>query len=277
MIKITTLIENKLGTNQKLLTEKGLSFYIEFNNKKILFDTGEEGAVVDNAKALNINLNKLDYIVLSHGHHDHTGGLKRIMETTNKTFKLIANEKLLNLKQARREDGSIRELEDDINLEILNKNNIQYKFFNEDLYKIDEKIYTVSNFKYQTTFEKRNEKYLLKKDTSYVIDDFKDEQSLVIDTPKGLVVFVGCSHPGIINILMGIKKQLNKNIYALLGGSHLYAASTDKLDYIVAYLKGENIQIIGLGHCTGTKSEEYIKEKFKREYVPIRVGSTLVI
>lgn len=277
MIKVTTLIENKLGKNQKLSTEKGLSFYIEFDNKKILFDTGEEGAVVDNAKILNIDLNKLDYIVLSHGHHDHTGGLKRIMETTNNSFKLIANEKLLNLKQARMENGSIRELEDDINLEVLSKNNIQYKFLKVKIYKIDEQIYSVSNFKYQTTFEKKNEKYLLKKDNAYVIDDFQDEQSLVIDTPKGLVVFVGCSHPGIINILMGIKEQLNKNIYAVLGGSHLYAASKDKLDYIVEYLKGEKIQIIGLGHCTGTKSEEYIKDKFKKQYVSIRVGSVLVI
>jgi len=277
MMKITTLIENKLGTNTKLLTEAGLSFYIEVNDKKILFDTGEEGAIVDNAKMLNVSLNNLDYVILSHGHHDHTGGFKKIMETTDNSFTLIANEKLLNLKQARREDGSIRELEDDINLNILNKNNIKYTFFKDDLYKIDENIYTVSNFKYKTTFEKRNEKYLLKKGDSYVIDDFSDEQALVIDTTKGLVVFVGCSHPGIVNMLMDIKEKLNKKIYAILGGTHLYAASNDKLDYIVRYFKSENIQIIGLGHCTGTKSEEYIKEKFKREYVPIRVGSTLVI
>ena len=89
--KVTTLVENSVAqSGQALLAEHGLSFYIETGNRKILFDTGQNLAISNNARVLGIELNQIDTVVLSHGHYDHSGGLKSILES-NKDFTLYGH------------------------------------------------------------------------------------------------------------------------------------------------------------------------------------------
>ena len=88
-MKITTLIENTQGEDMHLKYEHGLSMYIEAPDCNILFDTGQSGNIVDNAKKLNIDLSKIDVIVLSHGHYDHCGGIKKLLDTYDIQPKLV--------------------------------------------------------------------------------------------------------------------------------------------------------------------------------------------
>ena len=78
-LKITTLIENQPGQDERLAFEHGLSLFIEFAGKRLLFDTGQTGAFADNAEKLSIDLSQLDAVILSHGHYDHSGGLARLL------------------------------------------------------------------------------------------------------------------------------------------------------------------------------------------------------
>ena len=78
-LKITTLIENQPGQDGRLAFEHGLSLFIEFAGKRLLFDTGQTGAFADNAEKLSIDLSQLDAVILSHGHYDHSGGLARLL------------------------------------------------------------------------------------------------------------------------------------------------------------------------------------------------------
>ncbi len=101
---------------------------------------------------------------------------------------------------------------------------------------------------------------VIKKGEGYILDNFKEEMALVINTYKGLVVLVGCSHIGIANILSTISKRLNKKIYAVLGGTHLVKSDENRIKKTIDALNGLNIDIIGVSHCTGEFSTTKLKE-----------------
>ena len=92
-------------------------------------------------------------------------------------------------------------------------------------------------------------------------DLFEDEISLVIKTEKGLIVIVGCSHPGILNILCHIEKRFNEPIYAVLGGTHLVEADEQRTNETVDKLLEMGIKFIGLSHCSGDGVQDNMKEK----------------
>ncbi len=96
--KITTLIENNPDENNFLLSEHGLSLYIETDEMKILFDTGQSGDFIENAEKLNVDLSDLKYVVLSHGHYDHSGGFRKLVDKVGNSYKLIVGEKFFNNK-----------------------------------------------------------------------------------------------------------------------------------------------------------------------------------
>ena len=91
-LKITTLIENNPDEQGQLLFEHGLSLYIETAGKNILFDTGESGNFIQNAKSLNKNLNTLDYCVISHGHYDHSGGVEKFLKYVDQVPQFVVGE-----------------------------------------------------------------------------------------------------------------------------------------------------------------------------------------
>jgi len=97
-LKITTLIENNPDDNNLLSSEHGLSLYIEIDEMKILFDTGQSGDFIKNAEKLNVDLSNLKYVVLSHGHYDHTGGFRNLVDKIGNSYKLIAGKDFFNNK-----------------------------------------------------------------------------------------------------------------------------------------------------------------------------------
>ena len=108
----------------------------------------------------------------------------------------------------------------------------------------------------------RNEKFSI-----YMNDSFTDEMAVALDTEKGLVVIVGCSHPGIMNILKTIEKRSDKKIYGVVGGTHLMEADEERLKKTIADLKKMNINFIAVSHCTGENNLEIIKENFGEKFI----------
>jgi 7,8-dihydropterin-6-yl-methyl-4-(beta-D-ribofuranosyl)aminobenzene 5'-phosphate synthase len=102
-----------------------------------------------------------------------------------------------------------------------------------------------------------------------------EEQSLAIDTPNGLVVITGCSHPGIIEILKHFKSSLNKEIYMVFGGFHLMRMDESEISLIVTEMKTLGVKKCGATHCTGNKQIEQIKKAFGDNYVQIGVGNII--
>jgi len=250
MVKITTLIENKKGEHLGLEEEHGLSFFIEVDNKKLIFDTGKTDAFLKNAEKLQINLSEIDEVILSHGHYDHTGGVKSLVKKLGKSFSLYAHEDIF-VKKYKVEKESMKFLGNDFDKEWLVNNNVKVNSVKEDVTKVTDKIYIVTNFDRVTKFEKNNPIYKVENVNDYIIDDFHDEVSVVIQTAKGLVVVLGCSHPGIVNILKTIIKRFGNNIHTIIGGTHLVGATLERIKETIEFINENDIKCIGVSHCTG--------------------------
>ncbi|GAA0736441.1 MBL fold metallo-hydrolase [Clostridium oceanicum] len=271
-MKITTVIENSLGKNKNLNNEHGLSFFIETENCNILFDTGKSGDFVFNAERLGVDLNSTDYLLLSHAHYDHCGGVRKFLESFNVRPEFYVSENFFsNGDKYHYSDGNqnldfasepgYRYIGTNFDEEYLKEKGMKINFINNGMTKLNDKVYVFTNFERTNDIEKANPNMKVKEGDSYKVDSFNDEIVMAFDTKKGLVVLLGCSHPGILNIIDTIAKRTGKSIYAVLGGTHLVEADEDRINKTIEHLNKMNIKLIGVSHCTGDKAVSMFKEK----------------
>lgn len=276
MIKIRTLIENNIDENKRLINEHGLSLLIEVNNKRFLFDTGQTSCFLSNANNLNIRLDNLDGIILSHGHYDHTGGIIDLLAQNPSVNNLYISKYFFNNKYKRLEDNSYK-----YNGVPFKKEDIEkladIKLIDANIYKLTQDIYICSNFEMNNEYEKLKDSMLVKTKSDYQIDDFKDEICMAINTDKGLIIIAGCSHRGIVNIITTIKNRLNTNIRGVIGGTHLINCSKERLSFTIEALKKLNLEFLAVSHCTGDTNLSILKENFKDKFVLNNTGNTIVI
>ncbi|GMQ64293.1 MBL fold metallo-hydrolase [Vallitalea maricola] len=273
-LTITTLIENSKGEHLGLLNEHGISFLIEVNNKKILFDTGQSGDFIKNASTLGKDLKDIDMVVLSHGHYDHTGGFRRFVENVTSDFKLYFHKNAFRKKYSF-DNTHYKFLGNSFDKEFLEDNNVESHFVEEDILEIDKGIYIISNFERVTSFEKKNPRFYLENNDEHILDDFNDEIMLAIDTREGLVVILGCSHPGVINMLKTLIKRTGKSINTIIGGTHLVRADEDRIRQTIDNFQAMDIKKFGISHCTGENAMNQLKQAFGEKYFHNTTGTVL--
>ena len=274
MLEFTVLIENT--AEEGLCFEHGLSFWIQFNDKKILLDAGSSDQFLSNAELMHIPVNEADYCVLSHGHYDHSTGFVSYLKA-NSMKKLHAGRQI-EQKYYSASKGPLHSI--GVPDELIGELKNQLVFIDE-VTEIDKGIYLVPHFKdYSENAEKA--KLYKEKDGIMVLDDFKHEISLLFNTEKGLVVFNSCSHAGVQNIIEEITVYFNKPIYAFIGGFHMKGSKNGQ--EICIYSKDEierlcnrlsDVQYIYTGHCTGACSyrllESFLKERLHPLYSGLKV------
>lgn len=247
-IKIVALSENK-SKDSNIFSEHGLSFYIKVEGEEFLFDTGASDLFLKNAKILDIDLNKVNTVILSHSHYDHTGGLEYLMNKQVYIHDTFFNQKYKKINNDFLDIG-------------VPKNKIFYERVNNHKFiqinntlNIANDIYLFSHFK-----NKDNKDYFyIKKNNELKKDMFLDEIAMVIKTIKGLIIITGCSHTGIINIInKAISITKKRTIYALFGGLHLSKLSKEENIKIAKNLLEYKIEHIGISHCTGDMIIEYL-------------------
>lgn len=274
VIRVTTLIENKKGEHLGLQNEHGLSFLVEIDQKTILFDTGKSDAFIENASKLRRDLSKVDSIVLSHGHYDHTGGLKSFVSKYGNSFSLFVHPDIF-IDKYRVENDFMQFLGNDWDMNWLRNHDIRCNFVKEDVMRLTSNTYLISNFSRVSEYEENNPLYRVKKGEDYVIDDFHDEVSMVLNTEKGLVVMLGCSHAGIENILRTVIDRLGDNIYLVIGGTHLVRASQERINNTIQFINKHNINYIGVSHCTGELASSEFLRAFGENYFYNSTGTVL--
>jgi 7,8-dihydropterin-6-yl-methyl-4-(beta-D-ribofuranosyl)aminobenzene 5'-phosphate synthase len=262
-MKITALIEDTT-MNSDLNSEKGLSLHIEREQDNILFDTGVSGNFTDNANKSGIDLKKVDVTAISHGHFDHGGGLRRFLELneTSPVYIHIHSEEEHYFKGfmfIKRDIGMDKTLFSDYSDRI--------KFI-KGLKEISRDVYLIDDIKINQTIPKGS-KYLYKKVENQLIhDDFKHEQMMVIREDDGLVIFSGCSHHGVLNMVEAAMDQFpNIPIKGLFGGFHFIglpffnhmAESKRNVEDIGKKLLEYPIEKVYTGHCTGRKAYPILK------------------
>ena len=276
-VRITTLIENNMDDHSQLIYEHGLSLYIEADGKKILFDTGESGAFVDNAKSLNIDLQSLDFCIISHGHYDHSGGVKKFISEMKIVPPFVVGDEFFRPKYKTTDVPGFKYNGNSFDEEFMENNQISLRKIKEGVVYLTEKIIVFHHFSRDTDYEKRNNRFFIKEHEEYIPDNFDDEIALGMITKKGLVVIVGCSHVGIVNILKTISKRVTIPIYAVIGGTHLIEADEQRIRHTIEAFKEMDIQLLALSHCTGEEGIRLIREEREEQFLYNNTGNVIEI
>lgn len=274
-MKITTLIENNQGKRSDLHSEHGLSVHIKVDGKNILFDTGQSGNFIDNAKKLDVDLKNLDYVIISHGHYDHSGGFERLIKEINPEIKLYLGNGFFNKKYGLESDENYKYIGNPFDEKFLKENNIATKYVTEDMLNITENLLVFTNFNRNKEYENTNQTLYLKEKGQFKKDMFLDEISLGLKTKEGLFLIVGCAHPGIVNILDTIIQRTNMDIHGLIGGTHLIKEDEFKINKIIDYLKEKDIKMIGACHCTGKQGETMLSQQLEENFINNNTGHIL--
>jgi len=271
---ITTLVENNIAQGGKaLLAEHGLSFYIEAGDRKILFDTGQGLAISNNARVLGIDLNRIDAVVLSHGHYDHSGGLRSILDC-NKNFTLYGHPAVFSPK-VKEHHANFKYIGIPIEKYDIESSGIPLKLGKKSV-EIAPGVITSGEIALENDFEDVEPMFFIKTDIAVVPDTLADDQCLILDTAKGAVVLLGCSHRGVINTLRHVARlKGTAKIHAILGGLHLGKASDGKLAKIIDHLREFKLEMIGVGHCTGPRAFLALANEFKDRVFLNTVGKAI--
>ena len=275
-VRITTLSENTAGRGN-LLAEWGLSILIETEKASILLDTGSSISATHNADALGIDLSKIDKIVLSHGHYDHTGGLRQVLQKMRRKVEIVAHPDVWQAKYARRKDEPDRYIGIPFQRNELESLGATFNLTTEPV-NIDDSIMTTGEIPMVTSFEQVDTGLFVKEDTGWQPDKIMDDQALVVNTESGLVVILGCAHRGIINTLYHAQQLTGKEmIYAVVGGSHLINTSEERLWQTIAALRELNVQRLGLCHCTDLPAASVLAQEFGENFFFNKAGTVITV
>jgi len=249
-LHITTLSENTADRGY-LLAEQGLSILVETDDVNILFDTGTSISASYNADVLGIDLSRIDKIVLSHGHHDHTGGLRQVLPKIGKEVEIIAHPDIWAAKYSRTQGQKDRYNGIPFQRQELERLGANFNLTTKPV-GITDSIMTTGEIPMVTDFEEIEPVFFVKENSDWQPDKLLDDQALIINAESGLIVILGCAHRGLINTLYYAQQLTGvKTIYMVLGGSHLIHASEERILLTIAALKELSVQRLGLCHCTG--------------------------
>jgi len=274
-VRVTTLCENTATSG--FLAESGLSILVEVEGLKILVDTGPSSTAVHNAPLLGIDLSTIDKIVLSHGHYDHTGGLREVLRI-KKDVEVIAHPDIWASKYTRR-DKQAREHHIGIpfSREELESLGARFRLTREPV-RVSEHTITTGEIPMVSGYEQVEDNLFIKEDGHFLQDPLADDLALVIDAEFGLVVILGCAHRGIINTLRHAQKLTGKNsVYAAIGGTHLIRASKERVKKTVNDLKNMGIKKLGASHCTGFRAQSRLFQEFGEAFLLNNAGTRIIL
>jgi len=279
-IQIITLSENSAPAKVNLIAEWGLSFLLRTKNNTILFDAGRNISAYYNAQLLGIDLNEIDKIVLSHSHSDHTGGLRYILERMDKRkeIEIIAHPDIWSERYARYDNEKNKYVGIPFLQEELKKYGAYFHLTRESI-EISKEMITSGEIPVLTDFEEMNSgkiRRLILKDGKYIEDKLLDDLAIFFKSDKGLIIITGCAHRGIVNTIYHAQNLTGiKNVYAVIGGAHLFEASQERIDLTINALEKLNVKKIGLCHCTGLKAISSLITQLPDKFISIISGSVL--
>jgi 7,8-dihydropterin-6-yl-methyl-4-(beta-D-ribofuranosyl)aminobenzene 5'-phosphate synthase len=273
-IRITTLSENT--ANFGFIAEWGLSILVELDNLRVLLDTGLGFSAVYNAQILGLDLYGLDTIVISHGHTDHTGGLKDVL-TRIGSVDIIAHPAIWEAKYAIPENGHERYIGIPFNRDQLEGLGARFRLTKEPVW-ISNRVVTSGEIPLLTGYEKVGRKFHIKENGKLRQDYLPDDLALGVKTDLGLIIILGCAHRGMINTIHHFQEITGEErVYCVVGGTHLIDASRERLEQTVADLRRIGIQRLGVSHCTGFQASAYLAEKIPHIFFPNHAGNQFTL
>lgn len=254
-MRATVVVDNI--KNGQVPGEWGLCIFIEYEEKKILLDTGASALFAENADRLNISLSDIDIAVLSHGHYDHANGMERFFQINEKAKFYLQNgcgencyaRKWIFSKYIGIPRGVLTNYRD----------RIVYASGN---YSICEGIGLIPHTSEGLSDIGKREHMYQKRKRRWYPDDFSHEQSLVFETLDGIVVFNSCSHGGFFNIINEVKAAYpGRKVKAYIGGLHIYNKTENEIRELAGMIRNTGMEYVCTGHCTGKRAYGILKEE----------------
>jgi len=264
-----TVLYDVFGSQPALEKDWGYSAFIEYQGKRILFDTGNNPGILErNAKAKGIDLTKLDFVVMSHRHGDHMGGLAYVLRV-NPHVKIYAPKDNAGVYgdvwpgSFYRQDSSLPPEQRYFAGQPPDSFRLGSAWPGADFQLVEQ----------STDIAPGIHLIALVSDKPGTLE--LRELSMAVDTPSGLVIVVGCSHPGIDRIVQAAT-AINPRIHMIAGGLHLVTASDADIRKVVTALHdGFKVEYIAPGHCTGEPAFAALKQAFGDKYVYAGLGRTV--
>lgn len=259
-VKITTLAENSVG-KIGAIAEHGLCMLLELDDLSVMLDAGPSSSTVHNARFMKVDLSRVNHVVLSHGHGDHTGGLRDVLAQTGEVT-VHAHTEVWKSRYSVRKGEKPRYSGLPYQRELLEAMGANLNLSDAPI-QITRDLMTTGPVPRKTDFEKLDSAAKVKTPRGWEQDQIMDDQSLLVKTPKGLVVLLGCAHSGIVNSLNQARQVSGEDrIYAVLGGTHLGFLDREQLAKTVVALKEMDIQKLGVSHCTGMMAAVVLAHEF---------------
>ena len=275
-MKVTVLAENTASPDGRLAGEHGLSLHVEHGGLRILHDAGASGRFADNAAALGIELSRVDLAVLSHGHYDHGGGLVRFLAANGSAPVYLARSALephyAGLPLARREVG--------IKAGELERHHDRLRFVDADA-EVSPGVHLVTSIGKAHPWVAFNRSLGSRQGRRVVPDDLSHELAMVVDLADGMVVFTGCGHRGVLNMVDAARALFpGRDIRAVIGGFHLggvpgknlYVEPDASVRRVGEGLLERGVQMTWTGHCTGERAGQVLKDVMGDRVALLRTG-----
>ncbi|MBN1533873.1 MAG: MBL fold metallo-hydrolase [Spirochaetes bacterium] len=273
--KISVMAENTVEMPKNAIGEHGLSMLIE-REDATLFDTGQGFALMHNMKALFKDPAAISRIVLSHGHYDHTGGLKGLLESQKREIPVFAHPEVFTARVARY-DGPQGPV--DIAIDMPNKKE-EYEALGARFVPaggrtdVTEGITAFADIPRPAGWKGFDARLKQKTGDAVIDDPFNDDLSLLLETESGPVVLLGCAHAGLVEILDHIAGETgHRSFHAVIGGTHLGSAPPEYLERAIGALEKYGVKIVATSHCTGFRAAAILAGTFGERFRTASVGS----
>lgn len=267
---ITVIVDNTAYNG--IPGEWGLCILAEYNGKKILLDTGSSDLFLDNMKALGIDVKDIDHATLSHAHYDHANGFPAFTRNNEKA-KIYIRDNTADDCYAKK---FIFHKYIGIPKKMLTKYAGRIEIVSGD-YRIMDGAYLIPHRTAGLGEIGKRELMFRRSGRRWIPDDFSHEQSLVLDTEKGLVILNSCSHGGVINIINEVRSSFpEKEIYGIIGGFHLFNKPECEIRDLAGKIRETGIEFVCTGHCTKQRAYEILKEELGDIAKQMRVGYQVI-
>ena len=275
-MKISILNENTAG-KRGFLAEHGLSLLIEHEGERWLFDTGQTDVFMKNAALLHEPLTDLSGIILSHGHFDHCGGLEFLVREYQRSGKelppvYVRESAFLDKTAINADRRTYRIIGIPWKRELI-ESAVRLTQSREE---IAPGVVVIGDIPYTPGLEKKPDWFFIDNGTEKIPDYMSDEQMLVLETEKGLCLFAGCCHPGILNCLEYVSQSFpGQKIHSVFAGMHLAGASPERIAQTVEELGKRDFDVLIPVHCTGIEAIGRMKTSFGSRCRLVETGMTM--
>ncbi|HZV83000.1 MAG TPA: MBL fold metallo-hydrolase [Geobacteraceae bacterium] len=274
--RVTILCDNSVGPISGTLGEHGFAALVEAEGRDpLLFDTGQGYTLLHNARRMGKDLSRVSKVAISHGHFDHSGGLMPLLNECG-AKEVYAHEGVFAQRHRVKDTGECYPIGIPHERTVLEAAGATFNL-SSSFREIVPGISLTGEVPRVTSFE-NGDQGLYCDCSGQEPDATPDDQSLVVETERGLVILLGCCHAGLINTLEHIAYLTGRrDIYAVIGGSHLGFCSREQFDRTVEVLRGMVIRKLALSHCTGFAASARLSREMPKEFQAAMVGYTLEI